>query len=113
MLRIILGIKLKEQIPTKEMLDNVGMLSVNQIACHSILMETWKALHLEVESISAHFQLRNSKRFADELQGSNDPKSFISCAARLYNKTSKRFKQTNLTKVARIEALDTVKLLPI
>ena len=112
MLRIILGISVRDHVSTEVMLKKTGMLSINQIACHSILMETWKAMVLGIESISGHFKLRNSIRFPDELQGNTDPKSFVSHASKLYNKSSKKFKQTSLTKVARLEAFDIVRSLP-
>ena len=113
LLRIVLGVKLKDKVSISSMLDELGMLSVNQMVCMSILMETWKALNLGIESISRGFKTRNSKRFCNHLQEDKDPHSYISKAARLYNLTSDRFKNTNLTKVAQQEAKKLVKTLPI
>lgn len=113
MLRIIFGVRIKDKIPTWWMLDELGMLSVNQVTCQSILMDTWKSLNLGIESVSCHFKARNSARFHDQLQSNSDPKSFVSIASKLYNISSDRFKLTNLTKVAQQEAKSLVKRLPI
>ena len=98
MLRIILGVSLRDKIPTKTLLQKVNMLSINQMVCMSTLMETWSALNLGVDSISCHFKRMKSLRFSEQLQGTKDPKSFVSCAARLYNMTNDGIKMTNLTK---------------
>ena len=41
MLRTILGTKLRDKVSTKSMLDELNILSINQMTCLSILMETW------------------------------------------------------------------------
>ena len=113
MMRIILRKKKSDRVSKHTMLEELNMLSINQTTCMSILMESWKALNLGVESIKGNFKTRNSKRFFNHLQGDKDPKSFVSVAAKLYNLSSECFKKTNLTKVAQQEARRLVKSLPI
>ena len=46
-LRLLCGSKREEHLSIRSMLDKVGWLSLNQLACEVRLTETWKALHLE------------------------------------------------------------------
>ncbi len=113
MLRIIHGVKTKDKVPIRKLLEKTEMLSINQLTCQSMLMDTWKATHLGLESISAHFKPRDSVRFKDQLQANSDPQSFVSKSSKLFNMTTQRFKNTNLTKVAKQEAKTFVRSLPI
>ena len=113
MLRIINKCKLSDQKSIKSMLENSDMLSVNQLACLTILLDMWKAIHLEITPLKEMFQPRNSIRFQNSFKTSEDPNSFITKGAKLWERSSKSFKETNLLTVAKKEAIKFVKTLPI
>ena len=46
-LRLLCNSKRNQHTSIKSMLDKVGWLSINQLACQTRLVETWKALNLE------------------------------------------------------------------
>ena len=46
-LRLLSNSKREQHISIKAMLDKIGWMSINQLACQTRLVETWKALHLE------------------------------------------------------------------
>ena len=60
-----------------------------------------------------NFQPRDSKRFASLFKQSMDPTSIVSISAKLWEKTSEKFKSTNLIKNAAKEAQLLVNNLPI
>ena len=47
LLRLLCSSKRDNRKPRKEMLDQVGWLSINQMSCEIRLIEVWKSLHLE------------------------------------------------------------------
>ncbi len=112
MMRVVLNIKRSDRISTEKLLKKCKMLSINQILCKTILLEVWKAFKFNVTSISGAFKKRENKRFNNLLQCSLDPKSIISVASKLWEKTSDRFKETNLITVAKKEAQSLAKKLP-
>ena len=113
MLRIILNIKRKDKRSIDYMLRKCNLLSINQLTCRSILMELWKARKFNVEGIMGKFKHRDNARFKDLFKTSEDPKSFISIASKLWERSSKRFRETNLINVAQEEAEKLAKTLPI
>ena len=113
MLRIILNIKRKDKRSVDYMLKKCDLLSINQLACKSILLELWKARNFNIEGIMKNFKYRDIPRFKDLFRTSKDPKSFVSVASKLWEKSSKRFRDTNLISVAKKEAEKLAKTLPI
>jgi hypothetical protein len=117
MLRIILKKRQSQHVTIKSMLEETKNLSVNQLTCLSVLMETWKAIHLNVHGIKEHLHrdikpvcLRSTSQ--NLLKVNEDLKSFPSKAAKMWNISSDRFKSTCLLKVAKAEAVKLVKTLP-
>ena len=78
-----------------------------------LLIDTWKAINLKVEPIREQLTFRDSKRFHNLLKGSKDQGSFLTKSAQLWEKSSQRFKTTNLLTIAKIEARKTISLIPI
>ena len=113
MLRIILNKNLKDRVSISSMLKETKMLSVNQIACLSTMIDTWKAINLNVEPIKEQLKFRDSRRFHNLLKGSKDQGSFLTKSAQLWAKSSQRFKTTNLLTIAKTEARMTVNTVPI
>ncbi len=113
MLRIILKHRRSDKVSIEKMLQDTKNMSLNQIACLNVLMDTWKALKLNIPSISSCFEYRNSKRYSDMFKPVEDKNSFVSKATELWNMSSERFKNTTLTKVAKMEAIKIVKKLPL
>ncbi len=113
MLRIIHKVKLKDKVGIQKMLDWSGMLSVNQTAAQSVLMETWKARNNEIIGIKKHMKPFESARNRYLFRTDKDQKSFISKAAKLWEKTTEKIKNTNNIKLAKAEILKLVKILPI
>ena len=113
MLRTVLKVKVKDKVSIKSMLDKTGNLSINQMACLNILMDTWKSVKLNIKSLKCDFVPRENARNQSSFKEPNDKNSFIYKAIKLWNKTSIKFKTTNLTKVAKKEAMETIRRIPI
>ena len=113
MLRIILNVKRKDKVSVKSMLDKCEMLSVNQIICKTILLEMWKALKNNILPISGSFQKRDNIRFQHLFKTSENPNSFISVASKLYEKTSRKFQETEWLSIPKVEAHTLAQSLPI
>ena len=55
-LRLLCNSRREQHDSIKSMLDKVGWLSINQLACQVRLVETWKALHLENYCLNEVFE---------------------------------------------------------
>ena len=113
MMRVILNVKRKDKLGVQKMLEKCEMLSLNQLICKTILVEFWKILKFGISSISKYFQKRENARYCHLFKTSEDPKSFISIASKLYEMTSEKFQETNLLAIAKQEAHKVSKSLPI
>ena len=117
MLRTVLKIKRRDHIKIEDMLRKVNCLSVNQMACYSILIETWKSIHITgiLPSSSTRQDTRTLR--SDSLQvlrtTAKCPDSFLQKASKLWEMTSQRFRTTNLLKIAKLEAMTVAKNLPL
>ena len=47
LLRVLNGVKLADKVSTRNLLSNLGMLSINQVHAQMKMMEIWKALNVE------------------------------------------------------------------
>ena len=113
MMRTILDLKIRDKISIQTKLKRCKMLSVNQMLCKAILVEMWKAVHFSIRPISSAFQERENKRYSELFKTTNDPNSFISIGAKLWEQTTEKFRKTNLLKVANKEAQILASTLPI
>ena len=118
-MRIITGNRRRDHVKISDMLTSTGMLSVNQMAAYSILMDTWKARAFKVPYLSD--LLRETQPRGDRVLRSDSAnllqasvaEPFTTCAQRLWNSSSVVFRMTNLLSVAKAEARKTAMLLPI
>ena len=62
-LRLLTCSQRKDKKPVKEMLEEVGWLSLNQLACETRLIEVWKSLNLENYCLSNVFEKVEFSRF--------------------------------------------------
>ena len=118
MLRIITGNKLKDRVRVSDMLTTTGFLSVNQSAAYSLLVELWKAREFSVPILGSMLDRKRN----DERTLRSDSAATVSAlghdelalyCARLWNLSTKKFKTTNLLKVAKAEAKALAKTLPV
>ena len=61
LLRLLCNSKRSQHESTKSMLDKVGWLSINQLACEIRLIETWKAVYLEDYCLNEVFERVDSR----------------------------------------------------
>ena len=117
MLRTIFNHKLSDQISTEKLLEEAGMLSINQLIGQSLAMEFWKAKSFKITPIMEEFNLRKSDRYplrnGNQFQTIKDKDSFITKGARIWEQSSVQFQQTGLTKIAKVEARKFAQSLPI
>ena len=109
MLRTILNFKIRDKVCVKNMLQETNNLSINQMVCLQIIMDTWKAIKLNIHCIKKYFETFKSTRMEGLLKADEDPSSFIGIAAKLWNMAPTRVRTTNLYKVAKREAEKFVK----
>lgn len=69
--------------------------------------------NLQITPLKEVLQPTNSIRFQTNFRTSGDLNSFITKGTKLWERSSKSFKETNLLTVARKEAIKLVKTLPI
>ena len=118
MLRVITGNKISDRVKVTDMLQQTGMLSINQLIGYSVLMEAWKAKMFDITPLSKLLLHERKDDRTLRSNTNNDATSstiepFAICGRRLWNISSTRFKTTNLTKVAKSEAKAIAKSLPI
>jgi len=116
MCRIIYNHRLSDKISTKSLMEEAGMLSINQLVGQNIAMEMWKAKYFKITPIIEDFKLRLSKyglRNENQFQTQKDSGSFITVGSRIWEKSSERFKSTVLVKTAKVEARKFAQSLPI
>ena len=118
-MRMITGNKRRDHVKISDMLTSTGMLSLNQMAAYSIMMDTWKARTFKVPHLSDLLKEappRGNKILRSDTANHLQPsvvEPFTTCAQRLWNSSSNSFKTTNLLSVAKIEAKKPAMLLPI
>ena len=95
-----------------------GFLSVNQSAGYAILMEMWKAREFDVPVLNSLLE----KRRYDDRTLRSDSANKVSTSGKdivainiekLWNASSNKFKSTNLITVAKLEAKNFAKTLPV
>ena len=75
-LRLLCCSKRENRKPIKEMLNEVGWLSLNQLACETRLIEVWKSLNLEEYCLKDVFEKVEYSRFT---RGSEKIRSTAIC----------------------------------
>jgi len=117
-LRIITGHRRSEHVRISDMLKKTGLLSVNQMIAYSCLMEAWKAKTFNVPILKSVFdrERKDSRILRSDTNNIVTYKSneaFARNSSKLWNLASTRFKNTNLTIVAKNEAKKLVNSLPL
>ena len=117
-LRIITGSKRVDHVRVTDMLKATNFLSVNQVIAYSTLMEMWKARAFNVPVLESLLdRVRNDDRTLrsdSQQQVKYTPNEYFArAAAQLWNRASDRFRNTNLTVIAKKEAKLLVSTLPI
>ena len=118
MLRIVVGRKRSDHIRIADMLNDTGFMSINQSIAYSCLMEVWKAKSFSIPVLGELFDRKRKDRKvlrSDtlELVDSNCEEPFVKNLVKLWNMSTKTFKDTNLLVIAKKEAKILAKSLPI
>ena len=113
-MRLILNKKRSDLTPREKLLQDCKMKSVNQMTATAILMEVWRAFKFQVQAITESFVTDRSKRHGITVRTSRNPSSFISVAAKLWNKMN----EANTKEVESVTAIkrqieEVVLMLPI
>ena len=118
MLRIVSGKRRRDHERIADMLENARMLSINQLASYSVLIESWRAETFNIEHLSS--LLTHNRRDGRTLRSdtTNNVSSSINepyaiCARLLWNRSTTKYKETKSITVAKREAKSTAKLLPL
>ena len=117
-LRIITNTKRSDHVRISDMLNMVGWQSINQIVSYASLIEIWKAKAFKVPYLDSLLQIKHNKyqslrsNTKHVLESTTD-EPFANIVEKLYNKTTDRFKNTNLINNAKHEARSIVSSLPI
>jgi len=118
MLRVINHKRRRDHIRIKDMLEGMNMLSVNQLTAYALILELWKARQFGVPVLE---NLLDKER-NDERTLRSDSAGRVATIGRdtvaiqcekLWNMSSIKFKNTNLLKVAKTEARNLAKSLPL
>ena len=118
MLRVITRVRRRDHIRIKDLLESTNIMSVNQTTAYGLLMELWKAREFGVPVLEDLLERRRDDERVLRSDSANkvctigSDKLAINCE-RLWNLSSKKFKTTNLLKIAKIEAKNLAKTLPV
>ena len=89
-MRMILRKKRLDKVPTKDLLEEMGWLSVNQMTCLNTVKDTWKVLHhgpkyarLQLVGAAPTRTTRSTKR--NDLEKQDPGTSFMRQASYLWN----------------------------
>ena len=123
MLRILRNQKIKDKVRISAMLEEVNMLSVNQMAAQIKLTEMWKATHIEDYPIKVE---RRSEKIEEKMTrsvirgdiiisgiSSSSNKSFMVSGAKLWNKAPAAIREANTLLMAKKEIFKLCKTWPI
>ena len=119
-LRLLLGIHRGDHESIKNMLDELGWLSINQLAAETRLIEAWKTLHLEDYCMKDVLKLRHKGNYntrtnhvdyldpgVSDIHGSA---GFVQTTAKLWNKAPLSVKEAHTLSSAKKEIRNFVKI---
>ena len=117
-LRIITGRKRSDHVKIADMLETTGFLSINQMLAYSCLMEMWKARSFNVPVLGDLFDRkrqdsRTLRSNTFDIVDSNCEEQLVKKLVKLWNSSTKSFKETNLLVIAKREARTLAKSLPL
>lgn len=112
-LRLLTGNRRTDQASIKSMLEDVGWLSVNQLAAETRLIEAWKAVHIEDNCMREVLKLRHRGNYrtrnnhvdflepgVDDIYGSA---GFVQTTAKLWNASPMSVKEAPTINLAKKE----------
>ena len=118
-LRLLEGKVISDQVSIKSMLDDLGLLSVNQLAAETRLLEAWKTVHQEDYCMKDILKLRHKGSYntrssnvdfldtgVDDVYGSA---GFVNTTAKLWNKSPNSVKDVPTLCIAKREIRNFVK----
>jgi len=117
-LRLLTRNKRSDHVRIKDMLDQTGLMSVNQVCAYVSLIEYWKAREFRVPILDSILEKcghgsRTLRSDTNGLMKSTLDEQYANTVAELWNKSSEKFKKTNLLIVAKMEAENLARSLPI
>ena len=115
-LRLLTGNTLKDHKPIKDMLQELGWLSINQLAVETRLVEAWKIAHVEGYCLKDTLNSRHKSSYNTRsnqvtyFHHSEDGRftSFANRTAKVWNKAPKDIKEAITLSQAKIRIRDFV-----
>ena len=100
------------------MLEETGLLSINQVLAYVCLMEYWKAKSFNIPHLGVALEKMShgNRTLRSDTSGvmiSTTNEIYANTVKNLWNRASDRFKMTNLLVIAKAEAEKLVRTLPI
>ena len=121
--RVLENVNLSDKMPTKTLLANQKMLSVNQTAAQIKLSEVWKAINIKGFPIKVKKQMTTQDaritrgvtfgKLIEEGSSKLTINSFVGDAIRLWNNAPEEIKKTKSIYSAKLEINKFVRTLPI
>ena len=121
--RVLENVNLSDKMPTKTLLANQKMLSVNQTAAQIKLSEVWKAINIKGFPIKVKKQMTTQDsritrgvtfgKLIEEGSSKLTINSFVGDAIRLWNNAPEEIKKTKSVYSAKLEINKFVRTLPI
>ena len=117
-LRLLCKSQRKERKPVKEMLQELGWLSLNQMCCEVRLIEVWKSLNLENYCLEDLFEKVNSRnksriRLKSGFKSRLRENSFHYPSVQIWNAAPQSITNAQSESEARKAIRDFVKTLPV
>jgi len=117
-LRLLTGHKKSDHVRIKDMLEETGLLSINQVLAYVCLMEYWKAKSFNIPHLGVALEKTShgNRTLRSDTSGvmiSTTNEIYANTVQTLWNRASDRFKMTNLLVIAKAEAEKLVRTLPI
>ena len=112
-LRLLLGKFVSDEVSIKSMLDELGWLSINQLAAENRLIEAWKSIHFDDNCMKDVIKLRNKSSYntrshnvdyldtgVEDIYGSA---RFVNTTAKVWNKSPSSVKEATIISLAKKE----------
>ena len=112
-LRLLSGKVISDEVSIKSMLEDLGWLSLNQLAAETRLIEAWKTVHLDDYCLKDILKLRHKGSYntrssqvdfldtgVEDMYGSA---GFVNQTAKLWNKSPNSIKEAQTLSLAKSE----------
>ena len=117
-MRLIIGKRKSDRVRVTDMIKRTGWLSVNQTFAYTSLVEMWKSKEFNIPHLHSLLQQktydqRTLRSVTNETMSNVRDEPYSRVVATLWNEASDRFKKTNLLIVAKKEAEQLARTLPV